>query len=190
MDYFAAFRKELLLHLHEQVRIHYKRKTDVVFYDVTNYYFEIDQEDDFRRKGFCKSNSRNPLVQMGLLLDSDAIPITYSLFRGNTHDSQTMMPLLQDTRREYGLGRIIVVADKALNSGDSVAFLMAKGDGFIFSQKIRGAGKELKEYVLDPEGYVEKEGVIKSADLWNEEKENQDAPTFRIKSRPYPQEFG
>ncbi len=189
LDYFAAFRKELLLHLHEQVRIHYKRKTDVVFYDVTNYYFEIDQEDDFRRKGFCKSNSRNPLVQMGLLLDSDAIPITYSLFRGNTHDSQTMMPLLQDTRREYGLGRIIVVADKALNSGDSVAFLMAKGDGFIFSQKIRGAGKELKEYVLDPEGYVEKEGVIKSADLWNEEKENQDAPTFRIKSRPYPQEF-
>lgn len=62
LDYFAAFREDLLLHLHEQVRINYKRKAHVVFYDVTNYYFEIDQEDDFRRKGFCKCicQSKNP----------------------------------------------------------------------------------------------------------------------------------
>ena len=63
---------------------------------------------------------------MGLLLDEDAIPITYRLFEGNTHDSQTFMPLVQETRKSYGLGRIITVADKALNSGDNVAFLMAK----------------------------------------------------------------
>ena len=189
LDYFAAFREDLLLHLHEQVRINYKRKTHVVFYDVTNYYFEIDQEDDFRRKGFCKHNTRNPLVQMGLLLDADAIPITYRLFKGNTHDSQTMMPLLHETRKTYGLGRIIIVADKGLNSGDNVAFLMAKGDGFIFSQKIRGASQELKAYVFDPAGYVEKEGVVKAADSWGERAENQDVPTFRMKSRPYPQEF-
>jgi len=185
LDYFAAFREDLLLHLHEQVRIHYKRKTHVVFYDVTNYYFEIDQEDDFRRRGFCKHNTRNPLVQMGLLLDTDAIPITYRLFTGNTHDSQTMMPLIQESRKTYGLGRVIIVADKGLNSGDNVAFLMARGDGFVFSQKIRGASKELKEYVFDPAGYVEKQGVVKAADSWGEEA----APIFRMKSRPYPQEF-
>ena len=189
LDYFAAFREDLLLHLHEQVRISYKRKTHVVFYDVTNYYFEIDQEDDFRRKGFCKHNTRNPLVQMGLLLDADAIPITYRLFKGNTHDSQTMMPLLQETRKAYGLGRIITVADKGLNSGDNVAFLMAQGDGFIFSQKIRGAGKDLQEYVFDQEDYVEKQGVVKQADAWGEQDENQDVPAFRMKSRPYPQKF-
>lgn len=182
LDYFAAFREELLLHLHEQVRASYKRRTQVVFYDVTNYYFEIDKEDDFRRKGFCKHNTRNPLVQMGLLLDEDAIPVTYRLFRGNTHDSQTMMPLLQETRKTYGLERIIVVADKGINSGDNVAFLMAKGDGFIFSQKVRGAGEELQEYVFDPQGYVEKKGVVKTADLL-------EGPAFRMKSRPYPQEF-
>ena len=189
LDYFAAFREDLLLHLHEQVRISYKRKTHVVFYDVTNYYFEIDQEDDFRRKGFCKHNTRNPLVQMGLLLDADAIPITYRLFKGNTHDSQTMMPLLQETRKAYGLGRIITIADKGLNSGDNVAFLMAQGDGFIFSQKIRGAGKDLQEYVFDQEDYVEKQGVVKQADAWGEQDENQDVPAFRMKSRPYPQKF-
>ena len=189
LDYFAAFREDLLLHLHEQVRINYKRKTDVVFYDVTNYYFEIDREDDFRRKGFCKHNTRNPLVQMGLLLDADAIPITYRLFKGNTHDSQTMMPLLQEVRQAYGLNRIIIVADKALNSGDNVAFLMAKKDGFIFSQKIRGASQELKDYVLNPADYVEKKGIVKVVDSLDKQAENKDVPVFRIKSRPYPQEF-
>ena len=189
LDYFAAFREDLLLHLHEQVRINYKRKTHVVFYDVTNYYFEIDQDDNFRRKGFCKHNTRNPLVQMGLLLDADAIPVTYRLFKGNTPDSQTMMPLLQETRKTYGLERIVVVADKGINCGDNVAFLMAKGDGFIFSQKIRGASRELKEYVFDPAGYVEKEGVVKAADLWGKQADNQNTPAFRMKSRPYPQKF-
>ena len=180
LDYFAEFREALLLHLHEQVKINYGRKTHVVFYDVTNYYFEIDQEDDFRRKGFCKHNTRNPLVQMGLLLDAEAIPVTYRLFRGNTHDSQTMMPLLQEARKAYGLEKVVVVADKALNSGDNVAFLMAKGDGFIFSQKIRGASPELKAYVFDPADYVEREGVIKSG---------KEELVFRMKSRPFPQEF-
>jgi transposase len=189
LDYFAAFREELLLHLHEQVRINYNRRTHVVFYDVTNYYFEIDQEDEFRRKGFCKHNTRNPLVQMGLLLDADAIPITYRLFKGNTHDSQTMMPLLQETRIGYGLGRIITVADKGLNSGDNVAFLMSKGDGFIFSQKIRGATQDLQSYVFDPVGYVEKHGIVKQVDAWSEKDDNQDVPAFRMKSRFYPQEF-
>ena len=189
LDYFAEFREALLLHLHEQVRINYGRKTHVVFYDVTNYYFEIDQEDDFRRKGFCKHNTRNPLVQMGLLLDADAIPVTYRLFEGSTHDSQTMMPLVQKMRNAYGLERIVVVADKGLNSGDNVAFLMAKGDGFIFSQKIRGADSELQAYVLDPADYIEKEGVIKAADLWGEQEDNHNMPVFLMKSRPFPQKF-
>lgn len=186
LDHFAKFKEELLVHLHEQVRINYKRKTHVVFYDVTNYYFEIDQEGDFRKKGFCKHNTRNPIVQMGLLLDSDAIPITYRLFEGNTHDSQTMMPLLQKTRKDYGLGRIITVADKGLNSGDNIAFLMSKKDGFIFSQKIRGADQSLQNYVFEQEGYEEVKGVVKSAD---DSIEKEDVPIFRMKSRIYPQEF-
>lgn len=192
LDYFAAFREELLLHLHEQVRIHYKRQTHVVFYDVTNFYFEVDREDEFRRKGFCKHNTRKPLVQMGLLLDADAIPITYRLFEGNTHDSQTMMPLLRETRQEYGLGRIITVADKGLNSGDNVAFLMAKGDGFIFSQKIRGAEQDFQDYVFNPKGYVEKKGIVKEADEWDEQTkqgEDGDMPAFRMKSRLHPEAF-
>ena len=99
------------------------------------------------------------------------------------------MPLLQETRKAYGLGRIIVVADKGLNSGDNVAFLMAKGDGFIFSQKIRGADQDFQTYVFDQKGYVQMQGVVKQADAWGEQAENQKVPAFRIKSRPYPQKF-
>ncbi len=189
LDYFNEFKEELLVHLHEQIRIRYKRRTNVVFYDVTNFYFEIDKEDDFRRNGMCKRNSRKPLVQMGLLLDEDAIPITYRLFEGNTHDSQTLMPLLQETRKSYGLGRIITVADKGLNSGDNIAFLMAKGDGFIFSQKVRGADKELQNYVLDKNGYKDVSGVVRQIDNWIESKDDDKKPAFFMKSRPFPQEF-
>lgn len=189
LDYFDEFKEDLLVHLHEQVRIHYQRRTKVVFYDVTNFYFEIDQEDAFRRKGVCKHNTRKPLVQMGLLLDEDAIPITYRLFEGNTHDSQTLMPILQETRKLYGLGRIITVADKGLNCGDNVAFLMAKGDGFIFSQRIRGAGSELQKYVFDQTGYKDVKGAVKQVDAWMEKEDNVNTPAFFMKSRPYPQEF-
>ncbi|NLJ80044.1 MAG: IS1634 family transposase [Firmicutes bacterium] len=189
LDYFDRFKDDLLVHLHEQVRIHYKRRTAVVFYDVTNFYFEIDHEDNFRMKGMCKHNTRKPLVQMGLLLDEDAIPITYRLFKGNTHDSQTLMPLLRETRQSYGLGRIITVADKGLNSGDNVAFLMAKGDGFIFSQKIRGADQGLQDYVFDQSGYEDFKGVVKQVDAWVEREKNANTPAFFMKSRPYPQKF-
>lgn len=137
----------------------------------------------------CKDNSRKPIVQMGLLLDEDAIPITYRLFEGNTHDSQTFMPILQETRKSYSLGRIITVADKGLNSGDNIAFLMAKGDGFIFSQKIKGADQELQDFVFDQNGYKDASGLVKQIDAWMENKENSNRPAFHMKSRPYPQQF-
>ena len=79
-----------------------------------------------------------------------------------------------------------MVADKGLNSGDNVAFLMAKGDGFIFSQKIRGADQELRSYALDPKDYIEKEGVIKAADLCSKDSKK---PIFLMKSRPFPHKF-
>jgi transposase len=180
LDHFAKYREDLLLHLHEQVSVHYKRQTDVVYYDVTNYYFEIDRNDDFRRKGFCKSNSRKPLVQMGLLLDSDSIPIAYRLFKGNTNDGQTLMPILQKTRQDYNLGRVIIVADKGINTGDNVAFTMVKGDGFIFSQTIRGGSDDFKAYALAEAGFIKKDNVLKQAD---------EKYLFKMKSRPYPQKF-
>jgi transposase len=126
-----------------------------VYYDVTNYYFEIDEPDELRRKGVSKEHRPNPIVQMGLFMDSMGLPISYGLFPGNTHDCQTMIPSITVIKKEYAIGRIIFVADKAMNSSSNIAYCYHEKDGYVYSQTVRGGSKELKKYVLDDEGYRE-----------------------------------
>ena len=147
------YANDLKVFLHEQVTAKYGRKTDLVYYDVTNYYFEIDQQDALRKKGVSKEHRPNPIVQMGLLMDSQGLPVTYELFSGNTNDCETLMPLLQDVRQQYNIGRFIVVADKGLNTSNNTAMALAKGDGYIYAQSILKANAELKAFCLDEDGY-------------------------------------
>lgn len=170
LDVFAKHKDTLLLELHENVRLRYGRDTSNVFYDVTNYYFHTDDETELIAKGFSKDRKGKPIVQMGMLLDRKGLPMTYELFRGNTTDFETLLPVLDKVKKTFRLKRAIVVADKGLNSGENKAFNLMKGDGYIFSRSLRGtkANKEAKEYALDPNGYVQ----------LNEE--------YRIKSRVYP----
>lgn len=88
------------------------RDTACVFYDVTNYYFEVDEPGGLRQKGVSKEHRKSPIVQMGLLQDSGGIPIGYRLFPGNTPDPCTMLPVLQGMRRDYGCQRVIAVGDQ------------------------------------------------------------------------------
>ena len=154
LDYFNHYKDALLLHLHEMVRMNYGRDTKNVYYDVTNYYFEIKEPDDFRKKGVSKENRTNPIVQMGLLIDNQGLPISYKLFEGNTNDFDTLMPVLDDLKDDYGLGKVIVVADKGINTGENIAYNIIKKNGYIYSQTIRGGTAELKKYVLDEKGYT------------------------------------
>ena len=153
LKHFNKIEKEAQQFIHEQIVVQYGRNTDLIYYDVTNFYFEIDQPDEFRKKGACKSNSSNPIVQMGLAVDTQGIPISYQLFEGNTHDSQTLMPVLNIIKKQFQTNRVIVVADKGLNSGDNIAFNTILGDGYIYSQSVKGASEAFKKYVLDDEGY-------------------------------------
>lgn len=141
-----------------------------VFYDVTNYYFEIDGPDGLRRKGVSKEHRPGPIVQMGLLQDRNGLPITYRLFPGNAVDCLTMIPVLADMKRDFGLERVIAAADKGLNCSDNIAALFARGDGFVFSQSIRGTKSpaELREWAVSDEGYSERgEGFkVKSRQSW------------------------
>ena len=154
LDYFNHYKDALLLHLHEMVRLNYGRDTKNVYYDVTNYYFEIKEPDDFRKKGVSKENRTNPIVQMGLLIDNQGLPISYKLFEGNTNDFDTLMPVLEDLKDDYGLGKVIVVADKGINTGENIAYNIIKKNGYIYSQTVRGGTAELKKYVLDEKGYT------------------------------------
>ena len=153
LKHFNKIEKEAQQFIHEQMVEKYGRNTDLIYYDVTNFYFEIDQPDEFRKKGACKSNSSNPIVQMGLAVDTQGIPISYQLFEGNIHDSQTLMPVLNIIKKQFQTDRIIVIADKGLNSGDNIAFNTMLGDGYIYSQSVKGASEAFKQYVLEDEGY-------------------------------------
>ena len=118
------------------------RDTTCVFYDVTNYYFEVDEPGGLRQKGVSKEHRKSPIVQMGLLQDSGGIPIGYRL--------------LQGMKRDYGCQRVIAVGDKGNNCSTNIAALTAGGDGFVYSQSIRGAKSdaELKAWVLSEAGYA------------------------------------
>lgn len=134
------------------------RDTACVFYDVTNYYFEIDDPDEdegLRQKGMSKEHRKSPIVQMGLLQDSKGVPIGYRLFPGNTPDPLTMLDVLSEMKRDYGQDRVVVVGDKGNNCSANIAALAAKGDGFVYSQSIRGtkSDAELKNWVLGDDGY-------------------------------------
>lgn len=152
---FAKHKDHLLRDIHENICMNYGRDTSNVFYDVTNYYFHTEEETSLIAKGFSKDRKGKPIVQMGLLMDKNGLPITYELFRGNTTDYETLLPVLSKLKQNYNLKRAIVVADKGLNSGSNKAYNIIKGDGYIFSKSIRGtkADKEFKTYVLEEEGY-------------------------------------
>ena len=164
LDYFKFYKDDLLLNTHEMVRNIYGRDMKNVYYDVTNYYFEINEPDELRKKGVSKEHRPNPIVQMGLLMDNSGLPITYKLFEGNTNDCETLMPVLEDLKDDYGLKRVIVVADKGMNTGENIAYNILHKNGYIYSQTVRGANADLKQFVLDQSGYtITKDGFkIKS----------------------------
>lgn len=143
----------LQLWINDRIKRQYSRDTNLVYYDVTNYYFETDTIDELRKKGVSKEHRPNPIVQMGLFMDTMGIPITYQLFPGSTNDCLTFRPNLSQIQSEYNFGRVIVVADKGMTTGDNIYYTLSAKDGYVFSMSVRGAGKELKEYVLTNEGY-------------------------------------
>lgn len=139
--------------LNDKIKELYGRDTTLVYYDVTNYYFETDKTDDFRKKGVCKEHRPNPIVQMGLFMDNNGLPITYQLFPGNTNDCLTYRPNLSRIKKDYGLGKVVVVADKGMTTGDNIWYTLSAKDGYVFSMSVRGADKELKSFVLSETGY-------------------------------------
>lgn len=155
LDTLDELAEGIQLHVHKAISKLYKRDAALVFYDVTNYYFECDFPDEFRKKGTSKEFRQDPIVQMGLLIDSDGIPIAYRLFEGNTHDSKTLVPVLGELRAKYGFERIIVVADKGLNGKDNLAFIARENDGYIVSQKVRGrVDAEILGNIRDKDGWT------------------------------------
>lgn len=155
LTFLSKYEADLQVWLNQKVKENYGRDTSLIYYDVTNYYFETDNITDFKRKGVSKEHRPNPIVQMGLFMDNNGLPITYELFSGNTNDCLTYRPNFSRIKKEYELGRVIAVADKGMTTGDNIWFTThtPDKDGYVFSMSVRGADKELKDYVLKEEGY-------------------------------------
>jgi len=164
LDYLAANADKLVKHMNASLEAaRGTRDRTRLYYDVTNYYFEIDGEDGdgLRKKGVSKEHRPEAIVQMGLLLDAEGVPLDYELFPGNVNDMSTMLPMmkkagLRDAQNPDG-ERVVVVADKGLNTSSNIAACTLDGNGFVFSQSVRKATGKLKAWVLDEAGYAESE---------------------------------
>lgn len=178
LDRFEDFEVELQRHLNERVKETIGRDLSYAFYDVTNYFFEIDfpdGEDDLRKKGVSKEHRTDPIAAMGLFMDSNGLPVNMSIFPGNTSDSLTLQPTMEDVKESYGLGRLIVVADKGLNSSKNIDVVVNNGDGFVFSQILKGKkGRRYHEKLFDKSGWTSNEGGTYRYKLFKEEYEGKD----------------
>ena len=128
----------------------YGSDTSKTYFDCTNFYFEIDKEDDFRRKGQSKENRKDPLVGLGLLLDANQIPIWMKLYPGNKSEKPVLREVINDLKdRDAKIGRTIHVADKGLNCAENIAFSKTNKDGYIFSKSVKQLPEVEKTWVLN-----------------------------------------
>lgn len=162
LDYLLPHKDDLISSINQGiVDVFGKRDVSRSYYDCTNYYFEISYNDDdeidddnniikkgLRKKGPCKHNSKKPLVGMGLVLDRDGIPLTYDLYEGNESEKTTLRPNINRVKKEYMLDKIIVIADRGLNTSDNIFYNNSEMDGYIFSKSIRGANSEFKKWAI------------------------------------------
>lgn len=129
------------------------RKKEVLYYDCTNYYFEIEDEDDFRRYGVSKEHRPNPIVQMGLFMDADGIPLSFSLFSGNENEQPSMSPLEQKIIRDFSASDFIVCTDSGLSSTANRKFNSIQGRGFVTTQSIKKLKGFLRDFCLEDDGW-------------------------------------
>ena len=129
------------------------RNKEVLYYDCTNYYFEIEAEDDFRKYGVSKEHRPNPIVQMGLFMDADGIPLAFSVFDGNQNEQPSMSPLEQKIIKDFDASDFIVCTDAGLSSTANRKFNSIQGRGYVTTQSIKKLKGFLQDFCLDDDGW-------------------------------------
>ena len=130
------------------------RKAGVLYYDCTNFFFEIEQEEDLKQYGYSKEHRPNPIVQMGLFMDGDGLPLAFSINAGNTNEQITLKPLEKKVLSEFELSKFIVCTDAGLSSVANRKFNDVWGRAFITTQSVKKLKKHLKEWALDLRGWL------------------------------------
>lgn len=129
------------------------RNDKVLYYDCSNYYFEIEQEDGIKKYGKSKEHRPNPIIQMGLFMDGDGIPLAFSLFPGNANEQTSLKPLEKKVLGEFGCQKFIYCSDAGLGSEDIRTYNHMGKRAYIVTQSIKKLKKEEKEWALNPQGF-------------------------------------
>jgi len=131
-----------------------KRMPGVLYYDCTNYFFEIEQEEGLKQYGYSKEHRTTPIVQMGLFMDGDGLPLAFSIQDGNTNEQTTLKPLEKRILSDFELSKFVVCTDAGLSSVANRKFNDIGGRAFITTQSVKKLKKFLKEWALDPRGWL------------------------------------
>jgi len=143
-------------------------KISVVFYDVTTLYFQIDSEDEIRKRGFSKEGKhQNPQIVLGLLVSIDGYPLAYEIFEGNKFEGHTMLPIIDKFKEKYNLDRLVVIADSGLLSNQNITELQKKGYEFILGARIKNEKQDIKDKILSLNLKNGESDVIKKQDSLN-----------------------
>lgn len=136
-----------------------KRNTSILYYDCTNYFFEIEQEEGLKQYGPAKDHKPNPIVQMGLFMDGNGIPLAFSITQGNKNEQLTLRPLEEKILSDFRLSKFIVCTDAGLASNSNRKFNDMGNRAFITTQSIKKLKTHLREWALEPEGWFLTEGL-------------------------------
>jgi len=130
-----------------------RRNTGVLYYDCTNFYFEIEQESGLRQFGINKENRPNPIVEMGLFMDGDGIPLAFCIHPGNTNEQVTLRPLEKKILKDFELSKFVVCTDAGLSSTANRRFNTMGERSFITTQSVKKMKGYLMDWSLDPKGW-------------------------------------
>jgi transposase len=123
---------------------------NIVFYDVTTMYFEIEQEDDLRKTGFSKDGKyQNPQIVLGLLVSKNGYPLAYDIFDGKKFEGETMMPIISGLKEKYQIENFMVVADAGLMNANNIAELENAKHQYIIGARIKNSKSDIKQKILD-----------------------------------------
>lgn len=130
-----------------------ERKTELLYYDCTNFYFEIEDADGLKQFGMSKENRPNPIVQMGLFMDGSGLPLAFVINPGNQNEQPTLKPLEKRILKDFQLSKFVVCTDAGLSSHENRLYNSMSDRAFVTTQSIKKLKKHLKEWALDPSGW-------------------------------------
>ncbi|WP_436358455.1 IS1634 family transposase [Mycoplasma sp. 480] len=156
LDVLVDNEKEIFSNLNNIITNETGRDIELVFYDSSTVYFESFQRNGLRIPGYSKDGKfKEDQVVIGMATDSNGIPIFIKVFKGNTADSSTMIPFIEEMKKNYNLKKVTIIADKGMSINKNLRYLEQKNIDFIISYRLKSSSKEFKEFALAQEGYID-----------------------------------